>query len=609
MLNKYYWWQNTLIILFIIIGIIYSLPNIYRDIPVVQINILNKNFSKEKIIINIKNKLISNKINFTKFFLNKNNNINIIFNNINNQLQAYEILKKNSSKKYIVIVKSISSIPRWLSFLRAKPIKLGLDLKGGIYFLLRVNNNYIFQKLREQNIEDLKLILKNKNILFKLKRSYNFNYKIFFKNNDIRDKTINYLKKQNNNFVNYNVIKNGLLVSMKKQWFVDLKETIIENNINVLRNRVNQIGISDAIVQRKGINNIVIELPGIQNFSEAKEILGSTATLEFHLVNNNINNVQNKNVSYYLWNNKIPILLNKKIIIDGSNIIHSNVSRNEYNQPQVNIFLDKKGGDILSKFSEKHIGDNIATVLVDYINSNKKDIKGNIIQYKKEEIINIATIQSKLNNNFKITGLKNIKEAKKLSILLRSGSLSAPIQIIEEQNIGPSVGQENIKQGIKACIIGILICIIFMIFYYHIFGIIAIIALFINLIFTISFLSLLPGATLTMSGIAGIVLALAIAIDANVLINERIKEELNNKVSIQKAIDFGYKGAFSSIFDANVTTLITSCVLYSLGSREIQGFAITTFIGILTSMFTSIIITRAIVNIIYGGKKIKKLPI
>ncbi|QJC28120.1 protein translocase subunit SecD [Enterobacteriaceae endosymbiont of Plateumaris braccata] len=608
MLNKYYWWQYTLIVLFIIIGVIYSLPNIYRDIPIVKINILNKNFSQKKIIINIKKKLSSNKIHYKKIFF-KNNNISIIFNNIENQLRAYEILKKDSSKKYIVIVKLISSIPRWLSFLRAKPIRLGLDLRGGIYFLLRVNDNYIFQKLREQNIEDLKLILKNKNISFKLKRSNNFNYKIFFKNNNIRDKTKKYLNNQNNNFINYNIIKNGLLVSMKKQWFLDLKKSIIENNINVLRKRVNQIGISDSIVQKKGTNNIVIELPGIQNILEAKEILGSTATLEFHLVDNNMNNLQNKNFSYYLWNNNVPIFLDKKIIIDGSNIIHSNISRNEYNQPQVNIFLDKKGGDILSKFSEKHIGDNIATVLVNYINSNKKDIKGHFIQYKKEEIINIATIQSKLNDSFKITGLKNIKEANKLSILLRSGSLSAPIQIIEEQNIGPSVGKENIRQGIKACIIGISICIIFMIFYYHVFGIIAIIALFINLIFTISFLSLLPGATLTMSGIAGIVLALAIAIDANVLINERIKEELNNKISIQKAIDYGYKGAFSSICDANITTLITSCVLYSLGSREIQGFAITTFIGILTSMFTSVIITRAIVNIIYGGKKIKKLPI
>ncbi|QJC29903.1 protein translocase subunit SecD [Enterobacteriaceae endosymbiont of Plateumaris sericea] len=608
MLNKYYWWQYVLIVLFIIIGIIYSLPNIYRDIPIIQINISNNNFLKVKILENIKNQLNFNKINYKKYSI-KNNNIIIVFNDIENQLQAYKIIKENSNNKYIVIIKLISTIPKWLSFLKAKPVKLGLDLKGGIYFLLRTNNDYIFQKLREQNITDLKLILNNKNIPFQVKRLNNFNYNIIFKNNIIRNKIFNYLKNKNNNFINYTIINNGLLISMKKKWFLELKKSIIENNIDVLRKRVNQIGISDSIVQKKGINNIIIELPGMQNLSEAKEMLGSTATLEFHLVNNNMNNIQSKNFSYYLWNNKIPLFLNKKIIIDGSNIIHSNISRDEYNQPQVNIFLDKKGGNILSKFSEKHIGDALATVLVNYINSDKKDIKGNILQNKKEEIINIATIKSKLNDSFTITGLKNIKEAKKLSILLRSGSLSAPIQIIEEQNIGPSVGKENIKQGIKACIIGILICIIFMICYYNIFGIIAIIALFINLIFTISFLSLLPSATLTMSGIAGIVLTLAIAIDANVLINERIKEELNNKISIQKAIDYGYKKAFSSIFDANITTLITSSFLYSLGSREIQGFAITTFIGILTSMFTSIIITRAIVNIIYGGKKIKKLPI
>ncbi|QJC29460.1 protein translocase subunit SecD [Enterobacteriaceae endosymbiont of Plateumaris pusilla] len=608
MLNKYYWWQYILIVLFIIIGIIYSLPNIYTDIPIIQINISNKNLSKIKILENIKNKLNVNRISYKKYLIKKNN-INIIFFNIENQLQAYKIIKENSNNKYSVIIKLISTIPKWLSFLKAKPIKLGLDLKGGIYFLLRINNDYIFQKLREQNITDLKLILNNKNISFQLKRLNNFNYKIIFSNNVIRNKVFNYLKNKNNNFVNYIIINNGLLVSMKNKWFLELKKAIIENNIDVLRKRVNQIGISDSIVQKKGIDNIIIELPGIQNLSEAKEILGSTATLEFHLVDNNINNIQNNNFSYYLWKNKIPLFLNKKIIIDGSNIIHSNISRSEYNQPQVNIFLDDKGGNILSKFSEKHIGDNIATVLVNYINSDKKDKKGNFIQNKKEEIINIATIKSKLNNSFVITGLKNIKEAKNLSILLRSGSLSAPIQIIEEQNIGPSVGKENIKKGMKACIIGISICIIFMIFYYNIFGIIAVIALFINLIFIISLLSLLPNATLTMSGIAGIVLTLAIAIDANVLINERIKEELDNDISIQKAIDYGYKGAFSSIFDANITNLIISSFLYSLGSREIQGFAVTTFIGILTSMFTSIIITRAIVNIIYGGKKIKKLPI
>ncbi|QJC35642.1 protein translocase subunit SecD [Enterobacteriaceae endosymbiont of Donacia sparganii] len=613
MLNKYNIKQYILIILLLIFSIIYSLPNIYKDIPIIQIKFLNKKNLNFIIFNNINKILKKNNLIYIKAFLYRKN-IEIIFNNIEDQLNAYKVIKNNLNidNHFInITTKLISSLPNWLKYIKAKPINLGLDLKGGIYFLLQIDNNYVLKKIKEQNIENIKKIVNIKNISFiKDEKFNNFNYKIFFKNKKSRNKVFYKLKKKNNNIIiNYKIIdNNGIKIFLNKHELNKFKNFIMEKNINVLRNRVNQIGVTDTVVQKKDLNHIIIELPGVQNFQEAKNILGNTSTLEFHLINKN-NFINNKNDFYTFYlKNKTPIFINKKSIIDGSNIINATYNKNEYNKPQVNIFLDNKGSNIISKFTQKHIGDSIVTLLVNYIN-NKKNIKNNNSIIRKIKIINIAVIKTQVNNTFSIIGLTNFKEAKKLAFLLKSGKLSSPVKIIQEKIIGPSIGRKNIIQGIKACLIGILICIIFMVFYYKIFGIIAIIALFINILLIISFFSLLPGLTLTMSGITGIVLTLVIALNTNILINERIKEEINKKLFIHKAIYFGYKKTLPSILDINIITIINTCILKIFGSREMQGFAITTFIGIITSIFTSVFITWLIVNFLYSNKKIKKLSI
>ena len=395
----------------------------------------------------------------------------------------------------------------------------------------------------------------------------------------------------------------------------EAREYAVQQNINILRNRVNQLGVAEPLVQRQGADRIVVELPGIQDTARAKEILGATATLEFRLVNSNVD--QSAAAAGRIPGDSEvkqtregqPVVLYKRVILTGDHITDSTSSQDEYNQPQVNISLDSAGGNIMSNFTKDNIGKPMATLFVEYKDSGKKDANGRAVLVKEEEVINIANIQSRLGNSFRITGINNPNEARQLSLLLRAGALIAPIQIVEERTIGPTLGMQNIQQGLEACLAGLVVSILFMIFFYKKFGLIATSALIANLVLIIGIMSLLPGATLTMPGIAGIVLTLAVAVDANVLINERIKEELSNGRSIQQAIDEGYKGAFSSIFDANVTTLIKVLILYAVGTGAIKGFAITTGIGVATSMFTAIVGTRAIVNLLYGGKRVKKLSI
>lgn len=430
-----------------------------------------------------------------------------------------------------------------------------------------------------------------------------------------RDMAINYLQPRHIDLVITSNSNSSLRAVMRDKHLNEIYESAMQQNINILRNRVNKLGIAEPLVQRQGFNQIVIELPGIQDIAHAKEIIGATATLEFRLVNTDIllkdtNNIHIPNDSEMKhMNTGETVAVYKHIILTGDHITDSTASRDEYNRPQVNISLDNAGGKIISDFTKDNIGKLMATLFVEYKNTGKKDEKGHSILEKQEEIINIANIQSRLNNYFCITGIKTHKEAHQLSLLLRAGALIAPIHIVEERIIGPSMGQQNIQQGFQACLWSLVFCIIFILLFYKKFGLIAINALFCNLILIIGIMSILPGVTLTMPGIAGIVLTLTVAVDANVLINERIKEELRSGCSIQWAIHQGYKGALSSIVDANLTTLIKALILYIVGTSSVRGFAITTAIGIVTSMFTAIIGTHAIVDLLYRKKRINKLSI
>ncbi|MCD4595801.1 protein translocase subunit SecD, partial [Proteus mirabilis] len=448
-----------------------------------------------------------------------------------------------------------------------------------------------------------------------IRKTDNYGVEIRFRNADDRSKASDYLARRNQDLIFRNGDNNSLKAIFTDERLRDARTYAVQQNITILRNRVNQLGVAEPLVQRQGADRIVVELPGIQDTARAKEILGATATLEFRLVNTNVDpsaletgRIPGDSEVKYTRDGR-PTILYKRVVLTGDHITDSTSQADEYGQPQVSISLDSAGGSIMSNFTKDNVGKPMATLFVEYKDSGKRDENDRAILVKNEEVINVANIQTRLGNNFRITGISNANEARQLSLLLRAGALIAPIQIVEERTIGPTLGLQNITQGLEACLWGLIASVAFMIIYYRKFGVIASTALLANLVLIVGVMSLLPGATLTMPGIAGIVLTLAVAVDANVLINERIKEELRNGRSVQQAIHEGYKGAFSSIIDANLTTLITAVILYAVGTGSIKGFAITTAIGVATSMFTAIVGTRAIVNLLYGGKRIKKLSI
>jgi len=485
-----------------------------------------------------------------------------------------------------------------------------------VHFLMEVDMDTALSKLQEQTMDSMRSDLREKNIPYATVRKLdNYGVEVRFRDAATRDSAVSYLSPRHRDLVITASGDNAARIVMTDDRLSEAREYAVQQNINILRNRVNQLGVAEPLVQRQGSDRIVVELPGIQDTARAKEILGATATLEFRLVNTNVDataaasgrvpgDSEVKNTR-----DGRPVVLYKRVILTGDHITDSTSNMDEYNQPQVNISLDSAGGNAMSNFTKDNIGKPMATLFVEYKDSGKKDANGRSILAKQEEVINVATIQSRLGNSFRITGVNDPNEARQLSLLLRAGALIAPIQIVEERTIGPTLGMQNITQGLEACLWGLVASILFMVVWYRKFGLIATTALVANLILIVGVMSLLPGATLTMPGIAGIVLTLAVAVDANVLINERIKEELKNGRSVQQAIHEGYKGAFSSIVDANITTLITAIILYAVGTGSIKGFAITTAIGVATSMFTSIVGTRAIVNLLYGGKRIKKLSI
>jgi preprotein translocase subunit SecD len=614
-LNRYPLWKYIMLIVVLAIGLLYALPNLYGEDPAVQITGARGSAASEQTLDQIQNVLKQEHIQSKSIALEEGA-ILARFPNTDVQLRAREALMKALGEDYVVALNLAPATPRWLEMLAAEPMKLGLDLRGGVHFLMEVDMDTALGKLQEQNTDSLRSDLRDKGIPYtNVRKIDNYGVEIRFRDAAARDNAISYLTTRHRDLVISSRGDNMLRAVMSDERLREAREYAVQQNITILRNRVNQLGVAEPLVQRQGADRIVVELPGIQDTARAKEILGATATLEFRLVNTVVDataaakgrvpgDSEVKNTR-----DGQPVVLYKRVILTGDHITDSTSSMDEYNQPQVNISLDSAGGNAMSNFTKDNIGKPMATLFVEYKDSGKKDANGRSILVKQEEVINVANIQSRLGNSFRITGINNPNEARQLSLLLRAGALIAPIQIVEERTIGPTMGQQNITQGLEACLWGLIASIVFMVVYYKKFGVIATTALVANLILIVGIMSLLPGATLTMPGIAGIVLTLAVAVDANVLINERIKEELKNGRTIQQAIHEGYKGAFSSIVDANVTTLITAIILYAVGTGSIKGFAITTAIGVGTSMFTAIVGTRAIVNLLYGGKRINKLSI
>ncbi|CAI1010511.1 MULTISPECIES: protein translocase subunit SecD [Serratia] len=615
MLNRYPLWKYLMLIVVILVGLLYALPNIYGEDPAVQITGARGVAASETTLDQVRSVLEKDNI-ASKSIALENGAILARFKDPDVQLRAREALMAELGDKYVVALNLAPATPAWLAMLNAEPMKLGLDLRGGVHFLMEVDMDTALSKLQEQTMDTLRSELREKGIPYAAIRKLDNNgVEVRFRDNAARDQAISYMTPRQRDLVLSANGSNTLKATMTDARLSEAREYAVQQNITILRNRVNQLGVAEPLVQRQGADRIVVELPGIQDTARAKEILGATATLEFRLVNTNADATAAANgrvpgdseVKYTREGQ--PVVLYKRVILTGDHITDSTSSTDEYNQPQVNISLDSAGGTAMSNFTKDSIGKPMATLFVEYKDSGKKDANGRSVLVKQEEVINVANIQSRLGNSFRITGISNPNEARQLSLLLRAGALIAPIQIVEERTIGPTLGQQNITQGLEACLWGLVASIVFMVVWYRKFGLIASTALMANLVLIVGVMSLLPGATLTMPGIAGIVLTLAVAVDANVLINERIKEELKNGRSIQQAIHEGYKGAFSSIVDANVTTLITAIILYAVGTGSIKGFAITTAIGVATSMFTAIVGTRAIVNLLYGGKRINKLSI
>ncbi|VFP87070.1 Protein translocase subunit SecD [Candidatus Erwinia haradaeae] len=611
MLNRYPLWKYLMLILTLLIGLLYALPNLYGEDPAIQITSARKKIMNKNILTKIQNALKQKNIESKSVILGSDD-ILIRFISTDLQLKGHEVITRLLGKDYIVALNLAPAIPKWLSMLSANPMKLGLDLRGGVHFLVDVDMDTIMSKLQDNILDKLRQTLTMQGMPYiNLLKGNQYEVLLRFRDTVSCDNFIKYLVSCHSDMVIQKHVGHLLTVRASDQRIQTAREYALQQNIHILRNRVTQLGLADILVQRQGEHRIIVELPGIQDTARAKEILGATAMLEFRLVNtmSDANGVIPDDSELKETRDGQAVVVYKKAILTGDHIIDSTYSTNEYNEPQVNILLDNSGGNIMSSFTRKHIGKAIATIFTEYRERSKRDINSHSALERHDEIINLARIQSSFGSSFCISGISYPQEARQLTLLLRAGALSAPIQIIEERIIGPSLALQNIKQGVTACVCGVVASIVFMIMRYKIFGLAATCALLANLILMVAIISVLPGATLTMPGIAGIVLTLVVAVDANVLINERIREELRNQRSIQKAIDVGYQAAFSSILDANITMLIKVIILYAVGSGSIKGFAITTGIGIATSMFTSLVGTRAIINLIYGGKRIHKLSI
>ncbi len=603
------------------IGVIYSLPNLYPAKPAIQIAYTDSGKSADQILLNQVKEILEDQAIGAESVGLKDNNIIAKFNSFDDQLAGKAALQKTLLDQAIVALNLEPSTPQWLRDIGGGPLKLGLDLSGGVHFLLEVDidsaldnrlesllNEYR-KKFRDDRINIESSRKDNKDLLFSFtsEEDYNKALKIFNEDNITPLGTPLYDLRPNN-------LRNLVELAYSQSAIKEIRDYAVGQNLMTLRNRVNELGVSEPIVQRQGSSRIVVELPGVQDTTAAKKIIGKTANLEFRLEAASTTSRLRKEEFDFQDERMGSAFLEKKIIVAGERVTNASSGFDESGFAQVNITLDMQGGRAMQKATNGNIGRRLGVLFVEQKNKSvlTQDADGNDVieqsSYIEKEIISLATVQAVLGTAFRITGVGSPQEASELALLLRAGALAAPMKFVEERTVGPSLGKENIELGVRSIIIGLLSVIAFMLFYYRWFGFAANIALFANVVLITGFMSLL-GATLTLPGIAGIVLTIGMAVDANVLIFSRIREELVDGKDPQTAIQEGFSRAFVTIVDANVTTLIASIVLYAIGTGPIKGFAITLSIGILTSMFTAILGTRAIINLMYGNKNIKELRV
>ncbi|AJR09729.1 protein translocase subunit SecD [Photobacterium gaetbulicola] len=615
MLNRYPLWKNLMVVFALLIGLLYALPNVYGEDPAIQISGARGASADMSTLDAVTEDLEQNQISY-KSVAFENGTVLVRFNDTDTQISARDILNEQLGDDFVVALNLAPSTPDWLESIGANPMKLGLDLRGGVHFLMEVDMDAAMEKLLGQQEETFRTELREAKIRYRAISKTDEAVEVRLRNAEQLAEAKRELQRLHPD-MQFTDTTSGFLLSatFTDARLQEIRNYAVDQNITILRNRVNELGVAEPLVQRQGANRIVVELPGVQDTARAKEILGATATLEFREVDNSADlaaaasgRVPPGSEVKFTRDGR-PAVLKKRVILGGSHITDASSSADEYGRPQVNISLDSEGGSKMTAFSRNNVGKLMATLFTEYKDSGERDENGKVILEKHEEVINQATIQTALGRNFRITGIDSQAEAHNLALLLRAGALIAPISIVEERTIGPSMGQQNIDMGIQAMVWGMVAVMLFTLLYYRRFGLFANMALLMNLVLIIGVMSMIPGATMTLPGIAGIVLTVGMAVDANVLIFERIREELREGRSPQHAIQQGYANAFSTIADANITTLITAIILFAVGTGAIKGFAVTLSIGILTSMFTAIIGTRALVNLVYGGKRVDKLSI
>lgn len=619
MMNRYPLWKNLLIVVVFVFGLVYALPNIYPNDPAIQITSDSSSTPVSERILNKANAALD-KAGIEHFGEQLINNYGLIrLQKNDDQLRAQAIINAAVSELdsgYVVALNLAETTPEWLKSIGAGPMKLGLDLSGGVHFLLEVDTSAAAQQKLQVFSAEIRQKLREEKLRYrKLQITEDDSLLIRFIKEETRDQAHVLIKQDYDDFLLTDGKQDKYFTLSLK--FSELKTKEIEDyavrqNLTTLRNRVNELGVSEPLVQRQGRNRIVVELPGVQDTAGAKRLLGKTANLEFRLQAH----AKSKGGSqrFKFKNDQRGYAeLEKNIIVTGQNVSNAQAGFDENGFPQVNINLDSPGGKMMHRITKNNVGRELGVLFIE----QKTRLKTQIIDGEKtkvpvrtnhKEIISLATIQAPLGNRFRITGLDSPAESAELALLLRAGALAAPMHFVEERTVGPSLGKQNIELGQRSVVIGLVLVLLFMLAYFKMFGLAANIALTFNLILLVAVMSMIS-ATLTLPGIAGIVLTVGMAVDANVLIFARIKEELANRMSPQAAIQAGFERAFVTIFDANITTLLVAIILYAVGTGPVKGFAITLSIGILTSMFTAIMGTRAIVNLMYGGRKVEKLSI
>ncbi len=616
MQNRFPLWKNLLIVLVLLVGLLYALPNLFGEDPAVQVSPLRGAQGGESLLVSGKKLLQEAGLTPVGVELLEGKPL-FRFGTTDAQLKAADVLRDALGEEYVVALNLAPSTPKWLQAIGAEPMYLGLDLRGGVHFLLQVDMDAAIDQALERYQSDVRTLLREAKIRYLAVSREGDVIKVRLKIPEDLERVNTLLGKELRRLQVLLDVDNLIAnITLPEQEIKEIKRFALKQNLTTLRNRVNELGVAEPVIQQQGEDRIVVQLPGVQDTARAKEILGATATLEFRLVDTE-HDVQaalqgRVPIGSRLYRDRSgrPVLLKRKVIVTGDQIVDASSGFDQQSgTPAVFVTLDSVGAKKMSKVTRENIGKPMAVVFIEN-RMETKIIDGKPVKARKriEEVINIATIRGRFGKRFQITGLDSTEEARNLALLLRAGALAAPVDIIEERTVGPSLGRDNIERGFLSVVVGFVLVLIFTAWYYKLFGLVADVALFFNLVLLIALLSMLQ-ATLTLPGIAGIVLTVGMAVDANVLIFERIKEELRNGNSPQASIYVGYEKAFGTIFDANITTLIAALVLFSFGTGPIKGFAVTLSIGIMTSMFTAIMVTRMLINWIYGNRRVARLAI